>query len=78
MTCDKNMFLTLKKERYGSFLFVNDKSYRIIGRGTFNIVTKYARCFLIGLTQVLISNRFLAKPSKLSALMVNQKENLCT
>jgi hypothetical protein len=33
-------------------------------------------CWLLGLTQVLISNRFPTKPSKLSALLVNQKANV--
>jgi hypothetical protein len=34
MTSDKNRFLTLKKERYGSILFGNDNSAKMICEGT--------------------------------------------
>jgi hypothetical protein len=40
---EKNMFLTLKKERDGSMLFGNDNPTRIIGRGTINLGSKYAK-----------------------------------
>jgi hypothetical protein len=43
MTGDKDMFLTLKKERYGSISFGNDNSTRIIGRGTIKIGSKDAK-----------------------------------
>jgi hypothetical protein len=34
MTGDKDMFLTLRKERYGPVSFGNDDSAKIIGKGT--------------------------------------------
>lgn len=41
MTGDKNMFLTLKKEIYGSVSFGNNHSTKIIGRGIIKLVRKY-------------------------------------
>jgi hypothetical protein len=43
MTGDKDMFLTLKKERDGSISFGNDNSTIIIGRGTIKLGSKDAR-----------------------------------
>jgi transposase InsO family protein len=43
MIGDKNMFLTLKKERDGSMLFGNDNSTGIIGRGTIKLGSKDAK-----------------------------------
>jgi hypothetical protein len=40
MTCNKDRFLTLKKERDGSFSFGNEKSTKIIGRGTIKLGNK--------------------------------------
>jgi hypothetical protein len=40
MTCDKDMFLSLKRERYGLVSFGNDNSARIIRRGTIKIGSK--------------------------------------
>jgi hypothetical protein len=34
MTCDKYMFITLRKERDGSISFENDDSTKIIGKDT--------------------------------------------
>jgi len=43
MTCDKNIFITPKKERDGSVSFGNDNSTKIIGKGKFNIGSKDAK-----------------------------------
>jgi hypothetical protein len=43
MTGDKNMFLTLKKERDGSVSFGNVNSTKIISRGTLKLGRKYAK-----------------------------------
>jgi hypothetical protein len=40
MTCDKDMFLTLRKERDGSISFGNDDSTKIIGKDTVRIGNK--------------------------------------
>jgi hypothetical protein len=40
MTCDKDKFLTLRKEKNGSVSFVNDNSSKIIGEGTVRIGNK--------------------------------------
>ena len=40
MTGDKDMFLTLIKERDGSISFKNDDSTKIIGKGTVRIGNK--------------------------------------
>jgi hypothetical protein len=40
MTCDRDMFLTLIKERDGSVSFGNDDSAKIIGKGTVRIGNK--------------------------------------
>jgi hypothetical protein len=40
MTGDKDRFLTLRKERYGSISFKNDDSTKIIGKGTVKIGNK--------------------------------------
>jgi hypothetical protein len=40
MTCYRDMFLTLRKERYGSVSFGNDDSTKIIGKGTIKIGKK--------------------------------------
>jgi hypothetical protein len=40
MTGDRNMFLTLRKVRYGSVSFENDDSAKIIGKGTVIIGNK--------------------------------------
>jgi hypothetical protein len=40
MKGDEYMFLTLRKEIYGSISFGNDDSTRIIGKGTFRIGNK--------------------------------------
>jgi hypothetical protein len=40
MTCDKYMFLTLRRERYGLVSFGNDDSAKIIGKGTVRIGNK--------------------------------------
>jgi hypothetical protein len=40
MTDDKDMFLTLKKDRYGSISLGNDNSVRIIGKGTVKVECK--------------------------------------
>jgi hypothetical protein len=40
MKGDKQMFLTLRKERYGSISFRNDDSTKIIGKGTIKIGNK--------------------------------------
>jgi len=42
MTGDKDMFVTLKKERDGSILFGNDNSTKIIGKGIFKLGSKDA------------------------------------
>jgi hypothetical protein len=42
MTGDRNMFLTLKKEKYGSVSFGNNHSTKIIGRGTIKLGSKDA------------------------------------
>jgi hypothetical protein len=42
MTCDKDRFLTLKKERDGSVSFGNDNSSMIIGKGTVKLGSKDA------------------------------------
>jgi hypothetical protein len=41
MIGDRNMFITLKKERYGSVSFGNNNLDRIIGRGTIKLRSKY-------------------------------------
>jgi hypothetical protein len=43
MTHDKDMFLTLNKERDGSVSIGNDVSSRIIGRGTVKLGSKNVR-----------------------------------
>jgi hypothetical protein len=43
MAGDKNNFMTLKKEQDGLVSFGNDNSTRIIGRGTINIGSTYAK-----------------------------------
>jgi hypothetical protein len=43
MIGDKNVFLTLKKERDGSVSFENDNSTKIIGRGTIKLGSKDAK-----------------------------------
>jgi hypothetical protein len=43
MTGDKDMFLTLKKERDGSVSFGNDDSTKIIGRGTIRLGNKNSK-----------------------------------
>jgi hypothetical protein len=43
MTGDKDIFLTLKKERDGSVSFGNDNSARIIGKGTVKLGSKDAK-----------------------------------
>jgi hypothetical protein len=43
MKGDKDMFLTLREERDGSFSFGNDNSTRIIGRGTIKIGSKESK-----------------------------------
>jgi hypothetical protein len=43
MTGDKDIFLTLKKERDGSISFGNDNSTRIIGKGTVKLGSKDAK-----------------------------------
>jgi hypothetical protein len=40
MTGDRDRFLTLRKERYGSVSFRNDDSTKIIGKGTVRIGNK--------------------------------------
>jgi hypothetical protein len=40
MTCDKDKFLTLRKERDGSVSFGNDDSTKVIGKGTIIIGNK--------------------------------------
>jgi hypothetical protein len=40
MTCDKERFITLKKEIYGSVSFINDDPAKIIGKGTVRIGNK--------------------------------------
>jgi hypothetical protein len=40
MTCDRDNFLTLRKERDGSVSFENDDSTKIIGKGTVRIGNK--------------------------------------
>jgi hypothetical protein len=40
MTCDRDRFLTLRKERDGLVSFGNDDSYKIIGKGTIRIGNK--------------------------------------
>jgi hypothetical protein len=40
MTGDRDMFLTLRKERDGSVSFGNDDSAKIIGKGTIRIENK--------------------------------------
>jgi hypothetical protein len=42
MTGDKEIFVILKKERDGSVLFGNEKSTKIIGKGTIKLERKYA------------------------------------
>jgi hypothetical protein len=43
MTGDKNIFITLKKERDGSVSFGNDNSTKIIGKGTVKLGSKDAK-----------------------------------
>jgi hypothetical protein len=43
MTGEKNRFLTLKKEQYGSISFGNDNSSRLIGRGIVKLGSKYSK-----------------------------------
>jgi hypothetical protein len=40
MKGDRDMFITLRKERYGSISFRNDDSTKIIGKGTIRIGNK--------------------------------------
>ena len=40
MTCDRDRFLTLRKERDGSISFINDDSTKIIGKNTVKIGNK--------------------------------------
>jgi hypothetical protein len=40
MTCDRDMFITLRKERDGSVFFRNDDSAKIIGKSTVIIGNK--------------------------------------
>jgi hypothetical protein len=42
MTGDRNMFLTLKKEKDGSISFGNNHLAKIIGRGIVNLGSKDA------------------------------------
>jgi hypothetical protein len=43
MTGDKNIFITLKKERDGSVSFGNENSTKIIGKGTIKLGSKDAK-----------------------------------
>jgi hypothetical protein len=47
MKGDKDRFLTLKKETYGSISFGNDDSTKIIGRGTINLGSKDTNFLLV-------------------------------
>jgi hypothetical protein len=56
MTGDKNMFLTLKKERDGSVLFGNEKSTKIVGRGTIKLGSKDAKEEIVLLVEYMKKN----------------------
>ena len=58
----KEKFLTLKKEIYGSVLFGNDNSTRIIGKGTVNIGSKDS----------MVENVLLVEDMKHNLLSVSQ------
>jgi hypothetical protein len=62
MTGDKNRFLTLKKERYGSVSFGNDNSTIIIGRCTIKLGSKDA----------MVENFLLVEDMKHNLLSVSQ------
>jgi hypothetical protein len=62
MTCDKDKFLTLRKERYGSVSFRNDDSTNIIGKGTVKIGNKNTK----------VENVLLVEDMKHNILSVSQ------
>jgi hypothetical protein len=62
MTCDKYMFLTLRKQRYGPVSFRNDDSTKIIGQGIVRIGNKNTK----------VENALLVKNMKHNLLSVIQ------
>jgi hypothetical protein len=65
MTGDKEMFITLEKERDGSVSFGNDNSTKFIGKDTMNIRRKDA----------MAENFLLAKNMKHNLLSVSKMHN---
>jgi hypothetical protein len=62
MTCDKDMFVTIKKERDGSIAFGNDNSTKIIGKGTVKLGSK----------DVMVENVLLVENMKHNMLSVSK------
>jgi hypothetical protein len=62
MTCDKDMFVTIKKERDGSISFGNDNSTKIIGKGTVKLGSK----------DVMVENVLLVENMKHNMLSVSK------
>jgi hypothetical protein len=62
MTCDMDIFVTLKKERDGSVSFDNDNSSKIIGNGTIKLRSK----------DVMAENILLVENMKHNLLSVSQ------
>jgi hypothetical protein len=56
MTGDRDMFLTLRKERDGSFSFGNDDSTKIIGKGTIRIGNKNTKAENVLLVEYMKHN----------------------
>jgi hypothetical protein len=56
LTGDKNRFMTLNKERYGSISFGNDNSTIIIGRGTMKLGRKDVKARNVLLVQYMKHN----------------------
>ena len=56
MTGDRDMFITLRKERYGSISFGNDDSAKIIGKGTVRIENKNTKAENVLLVEDLKHN----------------------
>jgi hypothetical protein len=56
MTCDKYMFLTLRKERDGLVSFENDDSTKIIGKGTVRIGNKNTKAENVLLVEYMKHN----------------------
>lgn len=53
MTCDKDKFVKLKKEKEGSMTFGNINSSKILGKGTTNLLSEAAQVEIV----LLVKNR---------------------